>query len=160
VEKALPGLYSGQKMWGAICCLQGANVPNHRPAEKSDADQSCQRWYERIVQVTNGMILGGEVMGGRSVGELTNVIGLAIQNGITANNLLVAQICTHPMLPLLQPEYPLIKAAEAVAKKTGRIAVRQQESPWPWLALLQTTVKQICAGLIKMAAPIKRGAIF
>lgn len=70
-----------------------------------------------IVSKTNGVILGGETMGGRSVGELTNVIGFAIQNQMTINDLLVAQIGTHPLLTASPAGYPLIKAAEIVAKK-------------------------------------------
>jgi len=47
---------------------------------------------------------------------LTNVIGFAIQNQMTVNDLLVAQIGTHPMLTASPAGYPLIKAAEVVAK--------------------------------------------
>jgi len=79
---------------------------------------SQKQTVKLIVSKANGVILGGEVMGGRSVGELTNVIGFAIQGGMTVNDLLVAQIGTHPMLTASPAGYPLIKAAEAVAKKT------------------------------------------
>ncbi len=65
----------------------------------------------------SGMILGGEVMGGASTGELINIIGLVIQNKMSANTLLTSQIGTHPMLTASPAAYPLIKAAEEVAKK-------------------------------------------
>ena len=58
------------------------------------------------------MILGGEAYGGKSVGELINVIGFAIQGRMTLNDLLVAQIGTQPMLTASPAAYPLIKAAE------------------------------------------------
>jgi|LGOV01.1.fsa_nt_gb pyruvate/2-oxoglutarate dehydrogenase complex dihydrolipoamide dehydrogenase (E3) component len=70
-----------------------------------------------IVSEQSGVILGGEVMGGTSTGELTNVIGVAIQNNMTINDLLVTQIGTQPMLTASPAGYPLIKAAEVVAKK-------------------------------------------
>ncbi|NMB51344.1 MAG: FAD-dependent oxidoreductase, partial [Bacteroidales bacterium] len=46
----------------------------------------------------SGVIIGGEVIGGLSAGELVNVIGLAIQNRMTVNSLLTFQIGTHPCL--------------------------------------------------------------
>jgi NADH oxidase (H2O2-forming) len=65
----------------------------------------------------NGVILGGEVMGGSSTGELINIIGLIIQNKMNVNMLMTAQIGTHPMLTASPAAYPLIKAAEAIAKE-------------------------------------------
>jgi len=87
-----------------------------------DTHPGCLEYTQKqtvklIVAKTNGIILGGETMGGRSVGELTNVIGFAIQNKMTVNDLLIAQIGTHPMLTASPAGYPLIKAAEVVAKK-------------------------------------------
>jgi NADPH-dependent 2,4-dienoyl-CoA reductase/sulfur reductase-like enzyme len=63
----------------------------------------------------SGVILGGEVIGGRSTGELTNMIGLMIQNRMTVCSLLTFQIGTQPFLTGPPTAYPLIKAAEAVA---------------------------------------------
>jgi len=69
-----------------------------------------------IVARESGVVLGGEVMGGLSAGELTNLIGLVIQNRMTINSILTAQIGTHPLLTGPPTAYPLIKAAEVVAK--------------------------------------------
>jgi len=80
-------------------------------------EHSCKQTVKLIVSKDNGVILGGEAMGGRSVGELTNVIGFAIQGNMTINNLLVAQIGTQPMLTASPAGYPLIKAAEMIAKQ-------------------------------------------
>jgi NADH oxidase (H2O2-forming) len=65
----------------------------------------------------SGVIIGGEVIGGLSAGELTNVIGLAIQNRMSVNSLLTSQIGTHPCLTASPAGYPLIKAAEIIAGK-------------------------------------------
>lgn len=65
----------------------------------------------------SGVIIGGEVIGGPSAGELTNVIGLAIENRMTVNSLLASQIGTHPCLTASPAAYPLIKAAEIIAAK-------------------------------------------
>lgn len=63
----------------------------------------------------SGVIIGGEVIGGLEAGELTNVIGMAIQNRMTVNSLLTTQIGTHPCLTASPAAYPLIKAAEKIA---------------------------------------------
>jgi NADPH-dependent 2,4-dienoyl-CoA reductase/sulfur reductase-like enzyme len=75
--------------------------------------------HKQIVKLVtakhSGVIIGGEVIGGLEAGELTNVIGLAIQNRMTVNNLLGMQIGTHPCLTASPAAYPLIKAAEMIA---------------------------------------------
>lgn len=70
-----------------------------------------------IAACNSGVIIGGEVLGGLSAGELTNVIGMIIQNRMTINSLLITQIGTHPLLTASPAAYPLIKAAEAIDKK-------------------------------------------
>jgi len=61
-------------------------------------------------------MLGGEVIGGASTGELINIIGLAIQNKMAVNSILTAQIGTHPLLSAPPTAYPIIKAAEVIEK--------------------------------------------
>jgi len=83
----------------------GALSGIHKQMVKLIAAQEC------------GIILGGEVVGGSSAGELTNIIGLAIQNKMTVNSILTAQIGTHPLVTAPPTAYPIAKAAEIVAKK-------------------------------------------
>lgn len=70
-----------------------------------------------IIGKESGIILGGEVCGGLSIGELTNTIGIIIQNKMNINSLLTAQIGTHPLLTASPAGYPLIKAAEDASAK-------------------------------------------
>ncbi|HOP03939.1 MAG TPA: FAD-dependent oxidoreductase [Tenuifilaceae bacterium] len=70
-----------------------------------------------IAAKNSGVIIGGEVIGGPEAGELTNVIGLAIQNRMSVNSFLTMQIGTHPCLTASPAAYPLIKAAEQIANK-------------------------------------------
>ena len=70
-----------------------------------------------IASKDSGIILGGEVFGGKSVGELTNLIGFMIQNKMTVDGMLTFQIGTHPLLTGPPSGYPLIKAAELIATK-------------------------------------------
>jgi len=78
---------------------------------------------EQIVKLIahreSSQIIGGEVMGGCSTGELTNIIGFAIENRMTINSLLTAQIGSHPLLSASPAAYPLIKAAEMISAQIG-----------------------------------------
>jgi len=78
---------------------------------------SHKQLVKLIAARQSGVIIGGEVIGGLSAGELTNVIGLAIQNRMSVNSLLTSQIGTHPCLTASPAGYPLIKAAELIAGK-------------------------------------------
>lgn len=89
-----------------------AGIDRH-PGSLSDTSKQI---VKLIVQRCSGVILGGAVYGGKSAGELINVIGFAIQGRMTLNDLLVAQIGTQPMLTASPAAYPLIKAAEVCAK--------------------------------------------
>jgi NADPH-dependent 2,4-dienoyl-CoA reductase/sulfur reductase-like enzyme len=70
-----------------------------------------------IVGRESGIILGGELIGGESIGELTNTLGFIIQNRMDLNSILTAQIGTHPMLTASPAGYPLLKAAGNAAMK-------------------------------------------
>ncbi len=64
-------------------------------------------------------LLGGEIMGGSSTGELINTIGLAIENKMTLSSLLTSQIGTHPLLTGSPIGYPLLKAAEIACNNSN-----------------------------------------
>lgn len=87
---------------------------DRHPGSLSDTHQ---QYVKLIVGKESGVILGGEVFGGLSIGELTNTIGIIIQNRMSINALLTAQIGTHPLLTASPAGYPLIKAAEDASKK-------------------------------------------
>jgi len=76
-----------------------------------------KQFVKLVVARESGVILGGEVSGGLSVGELINTLGIIIENRMTINSLLTAQIGTHPLLTASPAGYPLIKAAENAASK-------------------------------------------
>jgi NADH oxidase (H2O2-forming) len=87
---------------------------DHHPGKLAGTHKQA---VKLIVARDSGLILGGSVYGGSTVGELVNVIGLAIQNRMSACDLLSLQIGTHPLLTAPPTAYPLIKAAEAALKK-------------------------------------------
>jgi len=65
-----------------------------------------------IVSPENGEIIGGEISGGKSAGEMINIVSLAIQKAVTVYELVSFQIGTHPLLTTAPTKYVLIKAAE------------------------------------------------
>lgn len=70
------------------------------------------QYVKLVVGRESGVILGGEVAGGLCVGDLINTIGFIIQNRMTLNGILTAQVGTHPLMTASPAGYPLIKAAE------------------------------------------------
>jgi len=70
----------------------------------------------------SGIILGGQLSGGLSVGELINMIALAIQKKVTVRELDMMQIATHPLLTSAPTVHPMINAAyQALAKLRATI---------------------------------------
>jgi len=94
-------------------CGSFEDVDRH-PESFSDASKL---WICLIVSPGTGLIIGGEVYGKKSAGEIINIIGLAIQKGVTVHELISYQIGTHPLLTTAPTKYVLIKAAEAAIAK-------------------------------------------
>ncbi len=65
----------------------------------------------------NGTIIGGQISGGESVGEMINALGIIIENRMSVSSLIGLQIATHPLLTAPPTAYPIIKAAEMVEHK-------------------------------------------
>jgi pyruvate/2-oxoglutarate dehydrogenase complex dihydrolipoamide dehydrogenase (E3) component len=82
---------------------------DRHPGPIADASKLGVKLY---VSPGDGSILGGEVWGGKSVGEIINIIGMAIQKQVNVYELISYQIGTHPLLTGAPTKYPLIKAAE------------------------------------------------
>ena len=70
-----------------------------------------------IFSKDSGILLGGEVAGGKSVGEIINAISIAIQKELTITEIMTLQIGTHPLLTSAPTVYPLVIAAESAYRK-------------------------------------------
>ena len=79
------------------------------------------QFVKLIVARDSGIILGGEVIDGRNTGELTNLIGILIQNKMTIDSFLKTQFGTHPLLTAPPSVNPLIKVAEIIAMKMNPV---------------------------------------
>lgn len=64
-----------------------------------------------IFSKCSGIILGAQISGGDSVGEMINILSLAIQKGITATELNTFQVATHPLISSSPIAYPINAAA-------------------------------------------------
>jgi len=76
-----------------------------------------------VVSPGDGVIIGSEICGGKTVGELINVIALAIQKSVSVYELISFQIGTHPLLTGAPTKYVLIKAAESAISKLNNRGV-------------------------------------
>lgn len=59
----------------------------------------------------SGVILGAQLSGGDNVGEMINILSLAIQKGATAAELNTFQVATHPLLTASPVAYPINSAS-------------------------------------------------
>jgi len=64
-------------------------------------------------------LIGGEVAGGVTTAEMGNIIAMAIQNEMTAEELALFQMGTHPVLTCSPITYQLVNVAEMVVGKLG-----------------------------------------
>lgn len=64
-----------------------------------------------------GVIIGGQISGGFSAGEMINTIGACIQANMTADQIATLQVGTHPALTASPIAYQLPNAAESALKK-------------------------------------------
>ena len=58
-----------------------------------------------------GVILGGSICGGKSVGEMINVLSACIMHKMTADDMVKFQMGTHPALTSSPIVYPIVNAA-------------------------------------------------
>ena len=88
--------------------------PDRHPAKFPDTSTVT---VKLIFSRDRGAILGAQIAGGKSVGEMINLLALAIQKRLTASELYTLQIATHPLLTASPVGYQILQAAEdALAK--------------------------------------------
>jgi NADPH-dependent 2,4-dienoyl-CoA reductase/sulfur reductase-like enzyme len=69
-----------------------------------------------IFSKDNGLLLGGGVSGGRTIGEIVNIISACIQHWMTAYEVSLFQMGTHPALTASPIVYQMVNAAELAVK--------------------------------------------
>jgi NADH oxidase (H2O2-forming) len=74
-----------------------------------------------IFERDTGLLIGGQVCGGQSVGELINFIGAIIQHEMRADEVCTFQMGTHPMLTASPIAYQIANAAQIAVGKIRNI---------------------------------------
>ncbi len=65
-----------------------------------------------VLERNSGVILGGQVMGDTTAGEMINAVSACVQSRMTAEQIAMFQMGTHPLLTASPIVYPLVGAAE------------------------------------------------
>lgn len=91
-----------------------AKAPSKHPGGMPGAVPTA---VKLIFSKDNGVILGGEASGGACVGEMINVISACIQHRMTAYDVSLFQMGTHPMLCASPIAYQTVNAAEDAVMK-------------------------------------------
>ncbi|MDI6604016.1 MAG: FAD-dependent oxidoreductase [Thermoanaerobacteraceae bacterium] len=91
-----------------------ASATDRHPGKFDDVSmQDVKLIFER----RSGYIIGGQISGGVSVGEMINIIALAIQQRMTISEMVHLQIATHPLVTSAPTAYPIVMAAlDALSK--------------------------------------------
>jgi NADPH-dependent 2,4-dienoyl-CoA reductase/sulfur reductase-like enzyme len=106
------------KMLGYSIVVTKIEGPNRHPGGMPGAKLHK---LKLVFEKTTGVLLGGQVMGGESTGEISNIISACIISRMTANDISMFQVGTHPALTSSPVAYPLINAAEMAIGQMKRI---------------------------------------
>ncbi|MDD4613735.1 MAG: FAD-dependent oxidoreductase [Synergistaceae bacterium] len=85
-----------------------AEAPDTHPAGMPNSNMTK---VKLIFAKETGVILGGSVSGGRSAGEMINVLSACIIHRMTADDIVKFQMGTHPALTSSPIAYPIVNAA-------------------------------------------------
>ncbi len=91
-----------------------ASAPDRHPGALPGARQLK---VKLVFANKSGELLGGQISGSDSVGELINVVALGIEKKVTVREMDMMQIATHPMLTSAPTVHPLINAAHKALGK-------------------------------------------
>ena len=86
-----------------------AEAPNRHPGGMPG---TVNMKVKLIFNKKTGEIIGGQIRGGKSAGELINTISACIQKKMTADDIATFQLGTHPAVTASPIAYQLVNAAE------------------------------------------------
>ena len=73
-----------------------------------------------LFSTRSGVLLGAQIVGGKTTGEMINILGLAIQKSMTAAELATMQYGTQPLLTAGPGLYPIVLSATDALEKMQR----------------------------------------
>jgi pyruvate/2-oxoglutarate dehydrogenase complex dihydrolipoamide dehydrogenase (E3) component len=83
--------------------------PNRHPGYMPGATPTATKL---VFERQSGIIVGGQVAGDASAGEVINALSACIQSRMTADHMAAFQMGTHPALTASPVAYPIVNAAE------------------------------------------------
>jgi len=104
----------GAKDLGYEVVFGESEAPNRHPGGMPG---SVKIKIKLVFNKKTGELLGGQIRGGDSVGELINIISAFIQKKMTADDIATFQFGTHPGLTASPIAYQMINAAESAIQK-------------------------------------------
>jgi len=87
-----------------------AQAPNHHPAKLANTELIKVKLI--FAKSSENQLLGGEIIGPESAGEMLNILAMAISQKTSLFDFSTWQIATHPLLTSAPTVYPLIAAAQ------------------------------------------------
>ena len=93
-----------------------AKAPDRHPGKLKDASTTVMKL---LFSPTSHTLLGAQVAGGKSVGEMVNILSVMIQKGFTDIEIDTMQLGTHPLLTASPVAYPIINATVDAIVKSG-----------------------------------------
>jgi NADPH-dependent 2,4-dienoyl-CoA reductase/sulfur reductase-like enzyme len=91
--------------------------PNRHPGAMPG---STSTWVKLVFERNSGVLLGGQVLGDHTAGEIINSVSACVQNHMTAEQIAMFQIGTHPALTASPIAYHMVNCAEMAIEKIRR----------------------------------------
>ncbi len=101
-----------QRGYQVVCGT--VETPNRHPGGMPGA---APMKVKLVFESHSQVLLGGQVRGNASVGELINTIAACVQKRMTAEDIAMFQMGTHPALTASPIAYPLVNAAEVAISR-------------------------------------------
>jgi len=99
--------------FGYQIAIGQAESPNRHPGGMPGM---AKMKVKLVFNKKTGEIIGGQIRGGHSVGELINTVSACIQKKMTADDIATFQLGTHPAVTASPIAYQLVNAAEMAIK--------------------------------------------
>lgn len=96
------------KQVGMKMVITTAEAPDTHPGGMPN---SCMTKVKLVFAKDTGLLVGGSISGGKSAGEMVNVLSACIMHRMTANDIVKFQMGTHPALTSSPIAYPIVNAA-------------------------------------------------
>ncbi|MBN1866794.1 FAD-dependent oxidoreductase [Candidatus Sumerlaeota bacterium] len=87
--------------------------PNRHPGTMPGAAPTK---LKLVFEVHSNVLIGGQIRGGDSVGEMTNIVAACIQKRMTVEDIATFQMGTHPALTASPIAYHIVNAAEIASQ--------------------------------------------